>query len=553
VVGRSEGPVSLTLLEFSRQHAAELEMLRDRKALFALMVLYHIGPVSLSELSDELGWSLRETSEVHDRLLQRAMASKGGLSYIDFVQVSAAGRSLLFSLQLAEEPSREQIEFLVASLRHASDQVRRSAFRVLMHLADDAAPFLVNTWAREEDAVRADIAAILSCVTEPIPAASALIEMLGDANPQVRKHAASGLSLVRGKSGAVTSGLMPLLRDEHAAVRSAAALTLASYSAASTRFARDIAALLKDDRTAEAAVRALICMGPNAKPAQGALIRMLRHPQTSQNAAKCLNVISPDLELVIAVLLSILKSRSVDDVPSLANVVNQIQAVRAPLGSELMAMLQTGSQSERMKAASLLGIIGAREAVPFLTEMFGRSSQTERKSALRALVLITGAEARPTILIALKDRGDLVRLSAVEMLPDVMVGSELVRTLIESTRDRLPSIRSAAARVLGESFTSRLSWANAYGEDDPIPAVPVLAALLDDADSDVRQSAAMALGRIGPRAKGAIPALRNVLRDSNPNVRNVAAEAISRIERREPGTSSGSTEPSPTPRPAPTG
>jgi hypothetical protein len=65
-------------------------------------------------------------------------------------------------------------------------------------------------------------------------------------------------------------------------------------------------------------------------------------------------------------------------------------------------------------------------------------------------------------------------------------------------------------------------------------AVPVLIELLKDEDSDVRGEAARALGRAGPRARGAIPALVELVSDGQVNevsVHELAAEALGRMGR----------------------
>jgi len=65
--------------------------------------------------------------------------------------------------------------------------------------------------------------------------------------------------------------------------------------------------------------------------------------------------------------------------------------------------------------------------------------------------------------------------------------------------------------------------------DGGLAAVPVLLELLRSDSSEVRWTAADALGQIGPDAAGAAEALGAALKDDDPLVRRVAAEALGKI------------------------
>ncbi|WP_228119698.1 HEAT repeat domain-containing protein [Anabaena sp. YBS01] len=74
-------------------------------------------------------------------------------------------------------------------------------------------------------------------------------------------------------------------------------------------------------------------------------------------------------------------------------------------------------------------------------------------------------------------------------------------------------------------MTTGLSWLSTVVRQDllclPIAAIPGLLELLKDSESNVRSSAAFALGKIGTEA--AIPGLLELLKDSESNVRSSAA------------------------------
>ena len=68
------------------------------------------------------------------------------------------------------------------------------------------------------------------------------------------------------------------------------------------------------------------------------------------------------------------------------------------------------------------------------------------------------------------------------------------------------------------------------GPDATIAAIPILSELLEDTERFVRETAARALGAMGPEAKAAIPALAQLLQDPEWWVRVDAVEALKKIE-----------------------
>src|SRR5262249_30262903 len=67
----------------------------------------------------------------------------------------------------------------------------------------------------------------------------------------------------------------------------------------------------------------------------------------------------------------------------------------------------------------------------------------------------------------------------------------------------------------------------ARADEDDIPGL--IQALQDD-NPKVRKRAAIALERMGPKAKEAIPALEKALKDSDGDVRAAAASALEKID-----------------------
>ena len=81
-----------------------------------------------------------------------------------------------------------------------------------------------------------------------------------------------------------------------------------------------------------------------------------------------------------------------------------------------------------------------------------------------------------------------------------------------SEKDRLIAVRLLPQRTGDES-----------------KVVPALVEALDDQEADVRISAAIGLGQLGPAAKDAIPKLEPLQSDPNARLREAARVALSRI------------------------
>jgi HEAT repeat protein len=117
---------------------------------------------------------------------------------------------------------------------------------------------------------------------------------------------------------------------------------------------------------------------------------------------------------------------------------------------------------------------------------------------------------------ALDDPDPDIRLAAVISLAmQAEQAKPAVAKLLERLRDEHPLVRQAAADTLGTL--------------QAVEAVEPLIALLHDGSVDVRRSAALALGKIGPAASRASEALAKALMDSDEDVRWAATLALGQI------------------------
>jgi HEAT repeat protein len=263
---------------------------------------------------------------------------------------------------------------------------------------------------------------------------------------------------------------------------------------------------------------------------------------------------------------------------SCAERVKRSQDSLRPNVPKYVAALKSKDAAARRKAANSLGLAGpeAKAAVPDLITALKDPDEQVRVTAARALAAI-GPAAVPALLKAAEsdsDRGvrTLAFLALGESRP---VSGDALRALVAALSDPDKDLRPAAALALagvgdravpplrdalkaknaGAATALGLIGAPAanpaapdlvavLGDDDKelriaahhalvrigAPAVPALAADLPGADLRRWYSISVALGKIGPDAKGAVPALTAGLKHDDKGVRVLAVQALAKIE-----------------------
>jgi HEAT repeat protein len=163
------------------------------------------------------------------------------------------------------------------------------------------------------------------------------------------------------------------------------------------------------------------------------------------------------------------------------------------------------------------------EAVgPLTRAMTGSEAPAFRAAAARSLGAIGKQEAIFPLMLAAGDREPAVRAAAVAALGELAsqlrdhpgiyrpIGGE-AQTLIKRLSDDASPVRAAAARAIGKIM---------YND-----AKTDVAALLKDADADVRREAAETLAAVSPPAE-AWPALYDLVQHDRTDVRIAAAKAL---------------------------
>ena len=179
----------------------------------------------------------------------------------------------------------------------------------------------------------------------------------------------------------------------------------------------------------------------------------------------------------------------------------------------LLDRATAGSDSLRYITAQILGQIGDRRAIPFLTSLLRDDNRYVREQAVRALGQLDAPRLHPTLASVLAaDSVPEVRGAAAWSLGNLR-DTTAVPSLVRALTDTVPSVRRQALAALQFLWT-------------PAAEAAALDALRDR-DDNVRYIAAQLLGH--HRTHRALDALCLALADDNIWVRTESARTLGRI------------------------
>jgi len=218
--------------------------------------------------------------------------------------------------------------------------------------------------------------------------------------------------------------------------------------------------------------------------------------------------VRPDTQTRVAILRQALLSEYWTDREEAADSLAEIGPDAAAAVPELIDALADKEWRVRSSAIHALAQIGpaAAASIPALNNLLGDERFSDSHAAIiSALAKIGSAEeVLPTLVGALKDTDDDVRITAVRALGGYGDASSktveaVLPILVGVLKDTDDDIRKTAVEALGE-----YGAAAAQTVEDLIP-------LLNDEVLDVRQATAQTLGKIGPAAAESIAALVSAL------------------------------------------
>jgi len=181
---------------------------------------------------------------------------------------------------------------------------------------------------------------------------------------------------------------------------------------------------------------------------------------------------------------------------------------------QLVDQLTDDDPEVRGKSATALGAIGDTDATSALIDLLDDASNLVRFNAASSLSQLGEPRGTEFLFDALRDTDPILRVNSIRSLVQVQKASAAVEErLLAALGDGEPLMRSGAAQILGEAAVAA--------------AVDELVAAVDDAFSEVRCNAVIALGRI--RAPETRPVLEKLVDDDDVTVAYYAEWALSQF------------------------
>ena len=426
------------------------------------------------------------------------------------------------------EPGPEVgVPIIVKMLEDADPAARIRALDALAEEGKTAVPHLINALEKEEAVYWACL--VLSEIgPDAEEAVPALIKVLDDKRPGVRREAILALAAIGEASAPATDALVEALDCQINGVVATYALGKigAVPPAAEKKISKNTRS--KDGVLATVSLWALARFHPDDKELQQKSVRRLAQflksddPRQRVAAAQALVELDPDPEISRPILKKVMDGASPE-------VLDAAMDAMASLGEKVLPRLIEALKvpEVRARAAAILGRIGpkAKRAVPALAEALADPDPETRNEVLFALAAI-GPKAEGAVAAVTKALGDPdmnVRYAACYALGSIGPAAKSAKAALQrnlASPDEFLALDSAWA----------LSQIDPGCSESAPKTVPLLVKGLQQPDAMTRLHAAESLRCLGPLAKDAVPALKKALQDDNADVRQAAADALKAIE-----------------------
>jgi HEAT repeat protein len=352
-----------------------------------------------------------------------------------------------------------------------------------------------------------------------------VVTLLRDGTGAVRLSAARTLGKIGPDAVSAAPALGALLRDPDPGLRVVVAESLTGIVDVATHRAAASAEAPVTSAMREDAVRTACAVIPAAALGLGDGQIPVRR--------RCVEVVGRSAALLAALVPTVTSIQEADGWPAYQRTIHQEGTAVAPLVAMLKAhgpwlaraagdvdpevrllarkvLAEIAEARLRLVQRNSSVLAGAERQV--LTEF-----QEQAVTFLRDDPLMRGlSETIPALAAGVDDTDVRVRRATLDVLE--AMGQDAVAAvpaLVHALSDRDRFVRWAAARALGKVHPPR-----------PETVVAALAALLSDADPDLRLTAATSLREYGSQARAAVPALLILSRSSDPEQRVAAIRTL---------------------------
>lgn len=361
------------------------------------------------------------------------------------------------------------------------------------------------------------------------PAVSLLHQVVGDANPRVRRGAALALGMIRPLDPSTVETLTTGLNDPDPSVKAAFLASIAGLGPRAKNAVPVVRNLLRDDSPAVRiqSIDVLSLAAPRDEQQLSDLLPLLddSDPKVQKRAIDAIRNLGPIGRSAVSKVVGKLAT-SPDQETRLAAL--EFLGSHGSFAEEsvpaVTALLDDPSTRLRTVAVQVLGKMGkaAQPALDRLTSLLGED-QVEIRESVASVVGNLGLDAeivRPALARAIQDKEQGVRRAALSAIfrlgPE---GSILI-----------PDLILLASREGGMSQSRRML--RRFERDGPNPkSVPELTLLLENDQQSVRLLATKFLGLAGAKARESLPALERLRDDPSEEVRKEAETALDLIKK----------------------
>lgn len=411
---------------------------------------------------------------------------------------------------------------LVKKLTAADAKERRVAIDSLADLgagADSAVEPLTKLLADEDAVIRAHAARALGKIGEAAkPSADALAKAMADEDEDVRLMAVGALASIKPGKDKVVPLLLKALEGQDFGVVLRATEALSSLG---PDVVDPMVEALGNEKTAYWAILVLHGLGPDAKPAVPAILKVLDggQPETQLLAVETLGEIGD--ESAIPKLIEVLKDHPFDIEINAAFALSKFGPAAKDAAEHLEKGLKSDDEAMRTVCAYSLAMIFPEDearktaAIGGLLKALQSEEQRIRVAAAGALIRLN---PDPEILKApfLKAFESADEDTRIAMFAAVgSIGEEVVPRLQRALKE--PAVRRYAATALGEMGPKAAA------------AVPDMVAALDGESAEVREQILMAIGHVGEGIQAAAPAAKAALADEDVHVKRAGIYVLGRL------------------------